>query len=141
MATIPRVTFTQPEVAAVGVSAEHADPQSGLTVRTTQHTEVDRAIAEGHVAGFTRLILDRKGRVVGATIVGPRAGESLPEVVLAARHGLRARELAAATHAYPTYGDGVWKAGIDHVQHQLHQPGAHRVTSVLRTVRRAWLAR
>ncbi len=80
-------------------------------------------------------------RVVGATIVGPRAGESLPEVVLAARHGLRARELAAATHAYPTYGDGVWKAGIDHVQHQLHQPGAHRVTSVLRTVRRAWLAR
>jgi len=141
VATIPRVTFTQPEVAAVGVSAAHAGPQSGLTVRTTQHTELDRAIAEGDVAGFSRLILDGKGRVVGATIVGPRAGESLPEVVLAARHGLRARNLAAATHAYPTYGDGVWKASIDHVQHQLHQPGVHRVTSALRTVRRRWLAR
>ena len=141
VATIPRVTFTQPEVAAVGVSAEQAGPQSGLMVRTIQHAEVDRAITEGHVAGFSRLILDRKGRVVGATIVGPRAGESLPEVVLAARHGLRARDLAAATHAYPTYSDGVWKAGIDHVQHQLHEPGMRRVTSALRTVRRAWLAR
>jgi len=141
LATIPRVTFTQPEVAAVGVSAEQAGKQRRLTVRTTEHTEVDRAIAEDHVGGFSRIVLDRKGRVVGATLVGPRAGESLPELVLAARHGLRARDVAAATHAYPTYGDGVWKAGIDEVQHQLHQPLLHGAIAALRLVRRRWMAR
>jgi pyruvate/2-oxoglutarate dehydrogenase complex dihydrolipoamide dehydrogenase (E3) component len=141
LATSPRVTFTQPELAAVGVSAADAVGQRGLTVRTLPHEEVDRAIAAGRVAGFTRLVLDRRGRVVGATIVGPRAGESLPEAVLAARHGLRARDLASSVHAYPTYGDGVWKASIAHVQDQLHQPGMRRVVAVAVAARRRWLSR
>ncbi|MGI8415657.1 MAG: dihydrolipoyl dehydrogenase family protein, partial [Nakamurella sp.] len=110
-ATIPRVTFTQPEVAAFGVNP-HQAAATGLTVRDIHHEQVDRAIAEDATRGITRLVLDRKGRVVGASIVGPRAGESLAELVLAARHGLRARDLAAAMHAYPTYGDAVWKAAI-----------------------------
>ena len=140
IATMPRVTFTQPEVAAFGVSAERAD-RFGLTVRTVRHGEVDRAVAEGHVAGFTRLVLDRRSRVVGATIVGPRAGESLAEVVLAARHGLRARDIAASTHAYPTYGDGVWKAAIEQVVQQLRSPGTAWTMRALSRVRRRWLAR
>jgi len=135
LATIPRVTFTQPEVAAFGVSEQGARA-AGLIVRTIAHAEVDRAIAEQHLDGFSRLVLDRKGRVVGAAIVGPRAGESLAEVVLAARHGLRARDLAGAIHAYPTYGDGVWKAGIAQVQGQLQQPVARRIIGLLATVRR-----
>ena len=89
-ATIPRVTFTQPEVAAFGVSP-HQAAAAGLTVRDIHHDHVDRAIADDSTRGITRLVLDRKGRVVGASIVGPRAGESLAELVLAARHGLRAR--------------------------------------------------
>jgi pyruvate/2-oxoglutarate dehydrogenase complex dihydrolipoamide dehydrogenase (E3) component len=140
LATIPRVTFTQPEVAAVGVSLDQARTQ-GLTVRTVAHGEVDRAVAEQQTAGFSRLILDGKGRVVGATIVGPRAGESLPEAVLAARHGLRARDIAAATHAYPTYGDGVWKAAIERVQAQLTGAAARRVTTGLSAIRRRWVSR
>lgn len=140
MATIPRVTFTQPEVAAVGVSLDQARDQ-GLTVRTVAHVDVDRAIAEQQTAGFSRLILDGKGRVVGATIVGPRAGESLPEAVLAARHGLRARDIAAATHAYPTYGDGVWKAALEQVQAQLTGTAARRVTTGLASIRRRWVSR
>lgn len=140
VATIPRVTFTQPEIAAVGVGAEQAK-RHGLHVVTVGHGEVDRAIAESRTAGFTRLVLDRKQRVVGATIVGPRAGESFAELVLAARHGLRARDLAAATHAYPTYGDGVWKAGIEQVQQRLAQSGMRRVTSLLARRRRRTLSR
>lgn len=135
-ATIPRVTFTQPEVAAFGVSAEHARAHPSLTVRTVEHADVDRAIAEGHTAGHTRLVLDRKHRIVGASIAGPRAGESLAELVLAARHGLRARDLAATIHAYPTYGDGAWKAGIAEVQQQLTQPVARRITRTLAGMRR-----
>lgn len=74
---IPRVTFTQPEIAAVGAGAEHAR-RDRLTVRQIEHHHVDRAITEQNVAGFRRLVLDRKGRVVGATIVGPRAGRAWP---------------------------------------------------------------
>ncbi len=138
VASIPRVTFTQPEVAAVGVSLERAR-SSGLTVRTLGHAEVDRAIAEQQTAGFSRLVLDRKGRVVGATIVGPRAGESLPEAVLAVRQGLRARDLAASTHAYPTYGDGLWKAEIAQVQARLAGGVVGAVTRVMAKVRRSTL--
>ncbi len=135
-ATIPRVTFTQPEVAAFGVSPHQAGPRSGLSVRTITHDEVDRAIAEDNTRGVTRLVLDRKARIVGATIVGPRAGESIPELVLAARHGLRARDLASAIHAYPTYADGVWKAAIADVQDNLQRPTLRRVTRSMAAVRR-----
>jgi pyruvate/2-oxoglutarate dehydrogenase complex dihydrolipoamide dehydrogenase (E3) component len=137
LASVPRVTFTQPEIAAVGVNLERAHA-AGLTVRTLRHDEVDRAIAEQHTAGLSRLVLDTKGRVVGATIVGPRAGESLPEAVVAARHGLRARDLAASTHAYPTYSDGLWKAAIAHVQQQLTDGLTGRATRTLATARR-WM--
>lgn len=139
-ATIPRVTFTQPEVASIGVSAERARAHRGLIVRTVRHTDVDRAVAEGTPVGFTRLVFDRWGHVVGATIVGPRAGESLAEVGLAVRHGMRARDLAGTTHAYPTYADGVWKAAIEQVRARLSQPGARKAVRVLRRLRRGWLS-
>ena len=140
VSTTPRVTYTQPEVAAFGVSAESARAR-GLTVRTVPHSDVDRAITDGDTAGFTRLVLDGKARVIGASIVGPRAGESLAEVVLAARHGLRASAVAGSTHAYPTYGDGVWKAAIAQVQHQLRSPATRKVIGALAGLRRRWMAR
>lgn len=130
-ATIPRVTFTQPEVAAFGVSVEHARAHPDLRVHTVVHGEVDRAIADADVVGYTRLVLDRRHRIVGASIVGPRAGESLAELVLAARHGMHARDVAAAIHAYPTYGDGAWKAAIANVQQQLTAPPARVVTGAM----------
>ncbi len=132
---IPRVTFTQPEIAAAGVSTDlSADTKH--TIRTIRNSDVDRAVAEGQTAGFTRLVLDAKGRVIGATIVGPRAGESLAEVVLAIHQGLRGRDIAGAIHAYPTYSDGVWKVAIEQLQAQLHQPAWKAVTSILRRIRR-----
>ncbi len=138
-ATAPRVTFTQPEIAAVGADTDQA--AAGLTVATTYHDDVDRALAEDSAGGFSRLVLDRKGRVVGATLVGPRAGESLAEVALAVRHGLRARDLAGTTHAYPTYADGVWKTAVDQVQRQLERTPLPQVTSALRRGRRWWVSR
>lgn len=133
-ATVPRVTFTAPEVASFGVSPDHAP--DGLRVRTTAHRDVNRAVTDGDTGGFTSLVLDRRDRIVGATIVGPRAGESLAEVVLAARHGLRARDLAASMHAYPTYSDGIWQASIAQVQQSLSRPTVRRVTRLLLAARR-----
>ncbi len=135
LSTIPRVTYTQPEVAAFGVGSSQAG-RTGLSARTVHHDEVDRAVTDDREAGFSRLLLDHRGRVVGATLVGPRAGESLAEVVLAARHGLRARDLAASMHAYPTYGDGVWKAALAQLQDDLSRPWLRRVVAILMALRR-----
>lgn len=130
---VPRVTFTQPEVGSVGITTSDGP--------SVAHTHVDRAIAEADTTGFSRLALDRRGRVVGATVVGPRAGETLGELTLAVRQGLRTRDLAATTHAYPTHSDGVWNAAIADVRARLGTPGAARATRAMTTVRRWWLDR
>ena len=139
--TIPRVTFTQPEVASFGVDGERVLAHAGLRVRTVRHSAVDRATAEQDTQGFTRLVLDAKGRIVGATIVGPRAAESLAELVLAARQGLRSRSIAGAMHAYPTYSDGLWMAAVDDMRAWLRGSTPARVTSMLMGARRRWLSR
>jgi pyruvate/2-oxoglutarate dehydrogenase complex dihydrolipoamide dehydrogenase (E3) component len=136
---IPRITFTHPEVAGVGISPEDATGRSDLRVLTRPHTHVDRAIAEAETDGYTRLVVDRKSRIVGATIVGPRAGESLAELVLAIREGMTTRDLAATMHAYPTYADGPWNAAIDDVKEQLATPRQARPLRAMASVRRRWL--
>ncbi len=134
---VPRVTYTDPEVAAVGVDV--ADPPSGCVVHREDHADLDRAVAEGDTAGFTSLVLDGRGRLVGATVVGPRAGESLAELTLAVRHGMRASAVAGTTHAYPTYSDAVWNAAVATVRDRLDGPVASRVTGAAVRVRRTWL--
>lgn len=140
LGAIPRVTYTQPEVGSVGVGAEEAE-RSGFAVRTQGHDGVDRAVTEGDANGFSRMVLDRKGRVVGATIVGPRAGESLAEAVLAVQHGLRTRDLATTIHAYPTFADGLWKPAVDDVDQRLHHTVARHAVTTLVAARRRWVRR
>ncbi|MBC3763578.1 FAD-dependent oxidoreductase [Quadrisphaera sp. RL12-1S] len=135
---VPRVTFTDPEVAAVGVPSGPHLPE-GLRTVTVEHAHLDRAVTEDRREGFTRLVLDRRSRIVGATIVGPRAGESLGEVVLALSQGLRTRDLAAATHAYPTFSDGVWNAAVSDVRQSLGEGPLARATRLLLAARRRWL--
>lgn len=136
---VPRVTFTHPEVAGVGISPEEAAGAPGLRVVTRAHTQVDRAIAEAETGGYTSLVVDGKSRIVGAVIVGPRAGESLAELVLAIRAGMTTRELAGAMHAYPTFADGPWNAAIDDVKAQLATPRQARPLRALAAARRRWL--
>ena len=136
---VPRVTYTQPEVAAFGPAVADAE-HLGLTARTLAHDEVDRAIAEDDVTGHATLLLDRRGRIVGASLVGPRAGETLAELTLAARAGLSVRALAASVHAYPTWGDGVWNAALGELRTDLERPVVRRGISLLRTLRRLVLS-
>lgn len=71
-----------------------------------------------------RIWVDRRGRIVGGTLVGPRAGECLAELTLAVTRGLRTRDLAGSTHAYPTYVDGLWNAAIADVLGQAGRAAA-----------------
>jgi pyruvate/2-oxoglutarate dehydrogenase complex dihydrolipoamide dehydrogenase (E3) component len=138
LSAVPRVTYTDPEVAAVGAASWSDDGPDPRTV-TRRHEDVDRAVTDGRMSGFTRLVLDERGKsVTGGTVVGPRAGETLAEVTLAVRKGLSASELASTIHPYPTYADGPWHASIEVVQGRLAAPTAQRVTSALVGIRRAW---
>lgn len=131
VAVVPRVTFTHPELAAVGV-----DPADAASRCTIEHADVDRAVTDGATSGHTSLGFDRRGRIVGAVVVAPRAGEVLAELTLAIRAGMKSRDLAATIHAYPTYADGAWKASIEQVQGSLRRPTVRVVVAALR-----WRAR
>lgn len=129
----PRVTFTMPEVAAVG---RPTAPGTARTV-TVPHTRVDRAVADADPGGFTRIVLDRAGRITGGTIVGPRAGETLGELSLAVHARLKAQDLAAAVHAYPTHSDGLWSAAIRARLAALDAPAPQAAARLLLALRRA----
>jgi pyruvate/2-oxoglutarate dehydrogenase complex dihydrolipoamide dehydrogenase (E3) component len=114
---VPWVTFTDPEVARVGLTEAEAVPHGGR-VAFLPMTELDRAITAGRTEGFIKLIAGPRplmrgtagGRILGATIVAPRAGEMIHEVVLAMRSGMFPARIALATHAYPTWSMAVQQA-------------------------------
>ncbi|MCH9668177.1 MAG: FAD-dependent oxidoreductase [Actinomycetia bacterium] len=135
----PRVTFTDPEIAAVGIDPQSAQRIPGLRVVELSHHDLDRAITEADIHGLTQLVLDRGHRIVGAGVVGPRAGETIGEMVLAVNQGLRTRDLAGATHPYPTYNDGPWNASIADVRSQLQGRAVSRLIATIVRLRRRWL--
>lgn len=106
---IPMVTYTGLEVARVGVTEQTA--ASGARVAYLPMTDFDRAAMSGEERGFVKIIVGPRrfsgnlagGSILGATIVAPRAGEMIHEIVLAMRAGLFSARLATATHAYPSW--------------------------------------
>jgi pyruvate/2-oxoglutarate dehydrogenase complex dihydrolipoamide dehydrogenase (E3) component len=99
---IPWATFTDPEVARVGLTAGEAR-QAGIPheVLRFPFSQVDRALAEGEPRGFAKFVVAR-GRILGASIIGPRAGELIHEAVLVMQARLPFRRLSDAVHVYPT---------------------------------------
>jgi pyruvate/2-oxoglutarate dehydrogenase complex dihydrolipoamide dehydrogenase (E3) component len=108
-AAMPEVTYTVPEVAHVGLTEAKARERFGESVRTASLdlSRVDRAVSENDASGFIKLVANRSGRILGATLVAERAGEALAEVALAIASRLRLRDLAAAIHPYPTYNSAI----------------------------------
>lgn len=139
LTAVPRVTFTHPEVAAVGLPTDPV--QDGLRMIEWRHDRVDRAVAESDTDGITRLVVDRRSRILGATIVGPRAGETLGELTLAVKQGLRTQDLAGVIHPYPTFGDGPWNAALADVRESLDRPIVRRSLGLLAGIRRRAVAR
>ncbi|HEX4539107.1 MAG TPA: FAD-dependent oxidoreductase, partial [Acidimicrobiales bacterium] len=116
-ARVPWVTFADPEVARVGMTESEAAGLGGR-VAFLPMTEVDRAVSAGRTEGYIKLIAGPRrvlgrvagGRLLGATVVAPRAGEMIHEVVLAMAVGMFPGRLALATHAYPTWSMAVQQA-------------------------------
>lgn len=103
---VPRVTYTDPELAQVGLTeaeARAAHPRA-RTVKA-EFAENDRAVAERRGEGFAKLVLDRRGRILGATIVGPHAGELILTWGLAIGEKIKLSRIAGTIAPYPTLSE------------------------------------
>ena len=104
---IPWTTFTDPEVAHVGLSETEAK-EKNLDFEISQYSieELDRAIADGEAKGFIK-VLTPKGsdKILGVTIVSSHAGDLLAEYVLAMKHGLGLNKILGTIHTYPTMSE------------------------------------
>ncbi len=100
---IPWCTFTEPELARVGVSEAEATQQNiPHRVYKFPFEEMDRARADGDTEGFAKIITDPKGMILGAAIAGRHAGELIHEYVLAIAKRMTANDLSGIIHVYPT---------------------------------------
>jgi pyruvate/2-oxoglutarate dehydrogenase complex dihydrolipoamide dehydrogenase (E3) component len=125
---VPWCTYTDPEVARVGLSEEEAK-QKGVPVDvwTQPMHEVDRAVVESSEDGFAKVLTERgKDRILGATIAGERAGDLIHELVLAMKHGIGLKAISATIHAYPTFAEVARKAA-DRYQKSRLTPAARRL--------------
>ena len=114
---IPWATFTDPEVARVGLNEKDAKIQNILyEVTTYDIDDLDRAIADSEAHGFIKVLtVPNKDKILGVTIVGRHAGDLIAEYILAMKYGLGMNKILATIHIYPTlseankYVAGNWK--------------------------------
>jgi pyruvate/2-oxoglutarate dehydrogenase complex dihydrolipoamide dehydrogenase (E3) component len=126
---IPRVTYTHPEIAAVGVTGAEAETDESLTAFRVEMDETDRGRTDSE-SGYCRVWADSKGRIRGAVIVAEHAGELLAPVTLAMTQGISLSQIADTIHPYPTRSEVVFKVA-----------SAYNRTRVTPTVKKAatWL--
>lgn len=106
---VPRVTFTIPELASVGITEAEARRRHGerIGVWTREFGGLDRAIADGRTTGLLKIITGSNGQILGGHVVGQHAGGIIAEITLAMKERIPLARLAATLHAYPTYNEAV----------------------------------
>ncbi len=109
---IPWATYTDPEVAHVGLTEAQAQADGvEHSVIEIELQDNDRAVLEAETAGFVKVLHDKKGKVLGGTVVASHAGEMIGELVTAVQHGTTLGTLSAVIHPYPTVADAIRRAG------------------------------
>jgi pyruvate/2-oxoglutarate dehydrogenase complex dihydrolipoamide dehydrogenase (E3) component len=129
---MPWVTYTDPEIAHVGLSEEVARSQ-GIEYETIKISmdKVDRAITDGETQGFVKIV-HRRGtdEILGATIVASHAGETISEVTTAMVNKIGLSKLSGVIHPYPTQADGIKKAA-DAYRRTLLTPRTQKILGLL----------
>jgi pyruvate/2-oxoglutarate dehydrogenase complex dihydrolipoamide dehydrogenase (E3) component len=130
---VPRVTFTDPELAHVGLTEAQAHDRN-LAVRVLRWPchENDRAQAERETLGHIKVVTDRNGRILGATIVGAGAGELITTWTLAITQSLNIRTFAGIIIPYPTLAEIGKRAAITYFTPNLNSPWVRRIIALLR---------
>ena len=127
---VPWVTFTDPEVARVGLTEAEARERhgDGVVVVVQDYAHNDRAITAAESYGFAKLVGDPKGRLVGATVAAPHGGESIAELAAWIRSGGKVADVSQTVHAYPTFSEGQARAADEHLKARWFTPRVRRVT-------------
>jgi pyruvate/2-oxoglutarate dehydrogenase complex dihydrolipoamide dehydrogenase (E3) component len=135
--TIPWCTYTDPEIAHVGMYEKQAQDK-GIEVETftVEMSDVDRAILDGEDEGFLKVLV-KKGsdKILGATLVAPHAGEMISEITLAMVSGAGLGTLAKTIHPYPTQAEVIRKVGDAYNRTRL-TPRVKRLFNTLMSWRR-----
>ena len=130
---IPRVTFTDPELAHVGLcEADARSRRMRFKVLRWPYHEIDRARAERETRGHIKVITSARGRILGATIVGANAGELIATWALAVSKRLNVRTLAGMVIPYPTFAEVGKRAAMTYFLPGARSPMVRRVIAFLR---------
>ena len=110
---IPRTTYTDPEIASIGIGQNEAEQLFGknkIAVYSLPFSDVDRAVTAGRTEGMIKVVTKKwSSKILGATIVGERAGEMIMEIATAMHNGTPLRKLSDLIHPYPTYNEAIRK--------------------------------
>jgi len=114
--TVPWVTFTDPEVARIGLTEDQAREQwdERTQIAESDYAALDRALTSGQAYGFAKLVGDPRGRLVGATVCAPAGGEVIAELTAWISRGAQISDVSRTIHAYPTLAEGPARAA-DHL--------------------------
>jgi pyruvate/2-oxoglutarate dehydrogenase complex dihydrolipoamide dehydrogenase (E3) component len=117
---VPWTTFTDPEVARVGLTEAEARAAHG-DVRVYRYSfgDLDRAIIDAEGRGFAKIVCTAKGAVLGAHVIGPQAGEVIQEVVLVMKARLKIGTLSQTIHTYPTLAEVLRRAADGYYREKL----------------------
>jgi pyruvate/2-oxoglutarate dehydrogenase complex dihydrolipoamide dehydrogenase (E3) component len=131
---IPWVTYTDPELAHVGLTEKDAKAQHGDTIRVLrwQFHENDRAIAEGKARGLVKLVTAKNGRILGCSIVGPNAGDLIAMWTLAITQKLKVSAIAGMVLPYPTLGEAGKRAAITYYAGVTEKPLIRKLIGFLK---------
>lgn len=109
---VPRVTFVYPEVASVGMTVQEANAKKNVCeIASYPVGSLGRSVTDNQRIGLLKCIVEKKtGRILGAHMIGERAGEVIHELALAMHTGATAKEVASLIHAFPTYSESIGAA-------------------------------
>lgn len=129
---VPWATFTDPEFARVGLTQHEADEKKiSYTVLRAEYKDLDRAITENEMTGMCKILVDKKGYIIGAHILGPHAGETIHEIILAMKSKLKIGVLAQMMHVYPTLAEIVRKAAGEYYKPKLYSQKTKKLLKFL----------
>ncbi len=130
---IPWVTYTDPELAHVGLNEEEANKRHRrIKVLRWPYVENDRAQAERKTNGFIKVITTKKGKILGVTIVGESAGEIIQLWALALSQGLGIKAMTAFVSPYPTFSEISKRAAVTYYASSISNPWVSRIIRFLR---------
>jgi pyruvate/2-oxoglutarate dehydrogenase complex dihydrolipoamide dehydrogenase (E3) component len=128
--TLPWVTFTDPEVARIGLTEAQARERWGERIRVaeSEYATLDRAITAGEAYGFAKLVADPRGRLAGTTVAAPGGGEAIAELTAWVSRNAKIDAISRTVHAYPTLAEGPARAADTYLAGRYSSPRMRALT-------------